>query len=69
MEYIRRVLDDVIDRKAEAFNAISITGPKGCGKTRTAKERCKTVIEFQDEYSAHRDRQNNRGNHVSYDFI
>ena len=49
MEYIRRVLDDVIDRKAEAFNAISITGPKGCGKTRTAKERCKTVIEFQDE--------------------
>lgn len=33
MEYIRRVLDDVIDRKAEAFNAISITGPKGCGKT------------------------------------
>ena len=47
MEYIRRVLDDVIDRKAEAFNAISITGPKGCGKTRTAKERCKTVIEFQ----------------------
>ncbi len=35
--------------KTEAFGAINIKGPKGCGKTRTAKERCKTVIEFQDE--------------------
>ncbi len=49
MEYIRRIVDDVIDKRMEAFNAVSITGPKGCGKTRTAKERCNTVIEFQDE--------------------
>ena len=49
MKYIRRIVDDVIDRRTEAFNAISITGPKGCGKTRTAKERSKTIIEFQDE--------------------
>ena len=49
MDYIKRIIDDEIDRRAEAFNAISITGPKGCGKTRTAKERCKTIIEFQDE--------------------
>ena len=49
MEYISRIVDDVIDRKTEAFNAVSITGPKGCRKTRTARERCKTVIEFQDE--------------------
>ena len=49
MEYIRRVVDDEIDRRTEAFNAVSIIGPKGCGKTRTAKERCKTIIEFQDE--------------------
>ena len=49
MEYIRRIIDDEIDRKTEAFNAISIIGPKGCGKTRTAKERCNTIIEFQDE--------------------
>ena len=33
----------------QAFNAISIVGPKGCGKTRTAHERCRTTIEFQDE--------------------
>lgn len=49
MEYISRIVDDVIDRKTEAFNAVSITEPKGCEKTRTARERCKTVIEFQDE--------------------
>lgn len=49
MEYIRRIVDQEIDRKIKAFNAINITGPKGCGKTRTAKERCKTIIEFQDE--------------------
>ena len=49
MDYIRRNVDDVIDRRTKAFNAISIVGPKGCGKTRTAKERCRTVIEFQDE--------------------
>ena len=49
MDYIKRIIDEEIDRRAEAFNAISIIGPKGCGKTRTAKERCKTIIEFQDE--------------------
>ena len=49
MEYIRRIVDQVIDRRREAFNAINLIGPKGCGKTRTAKERCSTVIEFQDE--------------------
>ena len=49
MEYIKRIIDDEIDRRSEAFNAISIIGPKGSGKTRTAKERCQTVIEFQDE--------------------
>ncbi len=49
MEYIRRIVDDELNRRTEAFNAINIIGPKGCGKTRTAKERCNTVIEFQDE--------------------
>jgi predicted AAA+ superfamily ATPase len=49
MDYIARVIDKYIDEKIKAFNALNIVGPKGCGKTRTAKERCKTVIEFQDE--------------------
>ena len=49
MEYIRRIVDREIDKRMMAFNAINIVGPKGCGKTRTAQERCKTIIEFQDE--------------------
>ena len=49
MKYIHRLIDHEIDNRTQAFNAINIVGPKGCGKTRTAKERCKTVIEFQDE--------------------
>lgn len=49
MKYIRRIVDDIIDKRKDAFNAINIIGPKGCGKTRTAKERCSTIIEFQDE--------------------
>ena len=48
-KYVTRIIDSEIDRKISAFNAINIVGPKGCGKTRTAKERCKTIIEFQDE--------------------
>lgn len=49
MEYISRIVDDELNKRKQAFNAINIIGPKGCGKTRTAKERCNTVIEFQDE--------------------
>ncbi len=49
MEYIKRIIDKDLDLRIKAFNAIQIVGPKGCGKTRTAKERCKTIIEFEDE--------------------
>ncbi len=49
MEYVTRIVDKVLDDRMSAFNAVNIVGPKGCGKTRTAKERCATVIEFQDE--------------------
>lgn len=49
MRYVTRIVDQEIDRITGAFGAVCITGPKGCGKTRTAQERCRTVIEFQDE--------------------
>ena len=49
MKYVPRIVDKTIDQRTKAFNAINILGPRGCGKTRTAKERCKTFIEFQDE--------------------
>lgn len=49
MKYIKRIIDKDLDIRVRAFGAISIVGPKGCGKTRTAKERCNTIIEFEDE--------------------
>ena len=49
MEYRRRIIDDILSLHMEAFGATQIKGPKGCGKTTTAKQKCKTLVEFQDE--------------------
>lgn len=49
MKYIRRTVDNEIDILSKAFGCINILGPKGCGKTRTASERCKTIVAFEDE--------------------
>lgn len=49
IKYVKRIIDKELDNRAKAFGAIQIVGPKGCGKTRTAKERCKTIIEFENE--------------------
>lgn len=48
-DYKSRVVDDILDLKLEAFGATLIKGPKGCGKTTTAKKKAKSFIEFQDE--------------------
>ena len=34
MEYVKRIIDETINKKSLAFNAINIVGPKGCGKIR-----------------------------------
>ena len=49
MDYVKRIADETIDLKTEVFGAINILGPKGCGKTTSAKQRCSTIIEFQNE--------------------
>lgn len=49
MEYKKRVIDDILDLKLESFGATWIVGPKGCGKTTSAKEKAKSYVEFQDE--------------------
>lgn len=49
MDYVKRIADEIIDLKTEVFGAINILGPKGCGKTTSAKQRCTTIIEFQNE--------------------
>ncbi len=48
MNYIKRIVDDELALKLETFGAIHIEGPKWCGKTTTAKQYAKSVIELQD---------------------
>lgn len=47
-EYKPRIADEQLKLKLEAFGATLIVGPKGCGKTTTAKQQAKSFIEFQD---------------------
>lgn len=49
MDYKKRIADVILEEKLESFGATLITGPKGCGKTTTAKQKAASVIEFQDE--------------------
>ncbi len=49
MEYKARIADSVLERKLKAFGAVLIAGPKGCGKTTTAKKHSRSFVEFQDE--------------------
>jgi len=49
MDYKKRTADKLLEEKLDAFGAVLITGPKGCGKTTTGKQKAKSYIEFQDE--------------------
>ena len=49
MKYKQRIADKSLEFKLESFGATLIVGPKGCGKTTTAKQQAKSVIELQDE--------------------
>jgi predicted AAA+ superfamily ATPase len=49
MEYRERITDDLLKKKLNVFGAVLITGPKGCGKTTSAKMFARSLVEFQDE--------------------
>ncbi len=48
MEYLKRIADDQLRIRLEAFGAVQIKGPKWCGKTTTAEMQAKSVIKMQD---------------------
>ena len=48
MEYLKRIADEQLALRLEAFGAVQIKGPKWCGKTTTAEQQAKSIIKLQD---------------------
>ena len=48
MNYISRVVDSELDLRLRAVGATVLVGPKWCGKTTTAKQKARSVLEMQD---------------------
>ena len=48
MTYLPRIVDSELDLRLRAVGATVIVGPKGCGKTTTAKQKARSVLEMQD---------------------
>ena len=48
MNYIKRIVDDEIKNKLSYTGAILIKGPKWCGKTTSAKQIAKSILEMQN---------------------
>lgn len=47
-EYLKRVVDEELQLRLEAFGATLIVGPKWCGKTTTARQKAKSILKMQD---------------------
>ena len=48
MKYIKRIVDKEIKEKLSISGAVVIKGPKWCGKTTSAKQVAKSVLEMQN---------------------
>ena len=44
--YKQRIVDDLLDRKLQGKGAVLLEGPKWCGKTTTAKQMAKSVLDL-----------------------
>lgn len=49
MKYRKRTADKLLQNNLKSFGAVLIEGVKGCGKTTTAKQIARSVVEFEDE--------------------
>ena len=48
MKYLPRIVDKELDLRLRSVGATVLVGPKWCGKTTTAKQKAKSVLEMQD---------------------
>ena len=46
--YYKRIVDETIEKRLKMIGAIVIEGPKWCGKTTTAKQHAKSILQLQD---------------------
>ena len=47
-EYKKRVVDSILEFDLECMGAVLIEGPKWCGKTTTAIQKSKSILDLQD---------------------
>ena len=47
-KYKKRIADKLLERKVLGKGAVLIEGPKWCGKTTTAKQLAKSVLDLGD---------------------
>ncbi len=57
-KYLPRIIDETVERKLKYMGALLIEGCKWCGKSTTAKQHTKSIVEFQ-----------NPDNKQNFDFI
>lgn len=49
VKYLKRIIDDDLDKYLTMIGAVLIIGPKWCGKTTTAERHAKSVLKLQDK--------------------
>ncbi|MDR2486862.1 MAG: AAA family ATPase, partial [Clostridiales Family XIII bacterium] len=57
MAYRKRMVDAIIEQKLQLAGGVVIKGPKWCGKTTTAKQFAKSVLDLQDAKELEANRQ------------
>ena len=56
-EYKPRIADGLLSRKLAGKGAVLIEGPKWCGKTTTAKQQAKSILDLGDSGVLNQSRQ------------
>ena len=57
MNYFKRTIDAAIELKLQVTGGVVIEGPKWCGKTTTAKQFAKSVLDLQNTKTLEKNRQ------------
>ncbi len=48
MDYLPRIIDNILGEMLDSIAAVALEGPKGVGKTETVKRRANTIMELDE---------------------